>query len=367
MRRRLSFLAVAAAALATRCAFADTLHPTFPGGVIPPPPWPPSWRMNDSTAVFFAGNDTGFNSAVEVLAEARFALVGLGWQLAMQQEGFRHLEALEAQAAAAIKAVSPATRVLVSRENEVALADWDLQRAVMQAPFVLESWWLRRKDGNVANETWFAPGGPLPDGKLWYNFSTPAMAQWWQETWIAAPLVNDNIDGVYWDCSCGAPKGVANFSREAADGQRVFEEAVNKTLASNKAFLTWFSTHEDPTHSARDPADCAPYMRSAIAYGADLSRGVMLFGLKDEALDGDAFVTPLAAFLVARGVYAYLAYPTHVYDIVSEFPWRHELELDYGEPLTLATEVAAGVFVRPYSGANVTLNCSSLSGSITLF
>jgi hypothetical protein len=322
--------------------------------------------MNDSTAVFFAGNDTGFNSAVEVLAESRFALVGLGWQLAMKQEGYQHLEALEAQAAAAIKAANPATRVLVTRENEVALADWDMQRAVMQAQNVADDWWLRRNDGRVANESWYAPGGELPGGKLWYNFSTPAMAQWWQETWIAAPLLNGNVDGVYYDCSCGAPKGLANFSREAADGQRVFEEAVNKTLASGKAFLTWFSTHEDPTH-ARDPADCAPYMRAAIAYGADPSRGVMLFGLKDGALDGDSIVTPLAAFLVARGAYAWLAYPTHVYDIVSNLTWRPELELDFGEPLALATEVAAGVFARPFANANVTLNCSSLSGSISLF
>jgi hypothetical protein len=33
----------------------------------------------------------------------------------------------------------------------------------------------------------------------------------------------------------------------------------------------------------------------------------------------------------------------------------------------VAMEVAAGVFARPYSSANVTLICFSLSDSITLF
>lgn len=319
--------------------------------------------MNDSTAIFFAGNDTGVNSEAEVLAEARFALVGLGWQLAMRAQNHSHLEALEAQSAAAIKAANPAARVLVTRENEVALADWDLQKAVMGAEQVAADWWLRLDDGSLANASWHAPSGALPLGKLWYNLSTPAMAAWWKETWIARPLLDANIDGVYWDCSCGAPKNLTNYTRENADGQRVFDEAVNATLASSKAFFTWFSTHSDPTIG--NASSCAAAMRDAIAFGADPSRGTMLFGLADGTLRGD-IITPLAAFLVTRGLYAYLAYPTAVYNIASKMQWRHELELDFGAPLGLASEVAPGVFVRAFSHATATLNCSSLSGAILL-
>jgi hypothetical protein len=360
-------MAALRALLAVLCAPAALarLHPVFDNGTIPPPPWPPSWRMNDSTAVFFAGNDTGANSPLETLAEARFALVGLGWQLAMQAANHSHLETLESQAAAAIKAVNPATRVLVTRENEVALADWDEQRAVMGPEQVAADWWIRRDDGKLANESWYAPGGPLPLGKLWYNLSTPEMAAWFKQTWIARPLLDANIDGVYYDCSCSAPRGLSNYSREASDGQRVFDEAVNETLASSKAFMTWFPTHSNPARGGSS-GDCATEMRAAIAFGSDPTRGVMLFALNDAELHSDDIVTPLSAFLIARGSYAYLSFPTYVYDIVSDLPWHSELELDFGDPLGAAVEEAPGVFARPFLRASALFNCSSLSGAITL-
>ena len=57
----------------------------------------PTYRMNASTAAYFLGNDTGLNSRAENIAEARFGIVGIGWQLAMRQSGaqWRALEAKE--------------------------------------------------------------------------------------------------------------------------------------------------------------------------------------------------------------------------------------------------------------------------------
>ena len=83
----------------------------------PPLPWAgfPTYNMAQSTAAWFVGNDTGLNSAVEIAAEARFGVVGIGWQLHMFGSGFQHLETWEALTARAIKRASPKTRVLVSR------------------------------------------------------------------------------------------------------------------------------------------------------------------------------------------------------------------------------------------------------------
>ena len=51
------------------------------------------------------GNDTGINSAAENAAEAKFGIVGLGWQLSMRDADWRHLEQFEVSFAKEIKAI----------------------------------------------------------------------------------------------------------------------------------------------------------------------------------------------------------------------------------------------------------------------
>ena len=113
-------------------SFASFLDPPRPGLGYPPIPFDgyPSWRMNDSTAAYFLGNDTGLNNPAEIAAQARFAIVGTGWQLGMRMASapWAHLERKEAATAAAIKAVNPATKVLVSRNVEVGGIFWDHDR-----------------------------------------------------------------------------------------------------------------------------------------------------------------------------------------------------------------------------------------------
>jgi len=56
-----------------------------------------------STAIYFIGNDTGLNSIVETVREAHFGVVGVGWQIAMRESNWEHLESNERATARALK------------------------------------------------------------------------------------------------------------------------------------------------------------------------------------------------------------------------------------------------------------------------
>ena len=47
----------------------------------PPLPWPTSWALNTSTTGYFIGNDKALNSPSELDAEAKWGIIGIGWQL----------------------------------------------------------------------------------------------------------------------------------------------------------------------------------------------------------------------------------------------------------------------------------------------
>ena len=44
----------------------------------------PTYDMRSSTIVYFVGNDTGMNNHQELVAQTRFGIVGIGWQLNMR-------------------------------------------------------------------------------------------------------------------------------------------------------------------------------------------------------------------------------------------------------------------------------------------
>jgi len=47
------------------------------------------------------------------------------------------------------------------------------------------------------------------------------------------------------------------------------------------------------------------------------------------------------------------------YEGASRYGWSSLLELDFGEPLEIATELSPGVFQREWSEATVTLDCNT--------
>jgi hypothetical protein len=173
----------------------------------------PTWGMQASTAAYFLGNDTGLNSAKEMAAEARFGVVGLGWQLAMRATNWSHLEQTELETAAAIKAIHPSTKVLVSRNVQVGGIQWDSMRryfldfdrarasqlwCVGQAGGKSTSGQPRCAVGQLCNGSWGCPNcGPgtdsIPYGQLRFNWSSPTMREWWLHTHLLAGVSRDNV------------------------------------------------------------------------------------------------------------------------------------------------------------------------------
>jgi hypothetical protein len=173
----------------------------------------PTWSMQASTAAYFVGNDTGLNSAQEIAAQAKFGVVGLGWQLAMRSTNWSHLEQSELETAAAIKAIRPSTKVLVSRNVQVGGIQWDSMRqyflnfdkarasqlwCIGQAGGKSTSGQPRCVVGQLCNGSWGCPNcGPgtdsIPYGQLRFNWSSLIMREWWLHAHLFASVSRDNV------------------------------------------------------------------------------------------------------------------------------------------------------------------------------
>ena len=125
---------------------------------------------------------------------------------------------------------------------------------------------------------------------------------------------------------------------------------------------------------------CTSYMRStACKPGSPLQTKSLFYGSTDYQKYGQKGVLPyfeqdLAAFMLIRGPYAWLGYswmgcnndPNDKSTATIKYHFPDALGKDYGEPLGLCAETAAGseVFHRAYSKANVTLDCKNWVGSV---
>lgn len=129
------------------------------------PPWPPTYVLNAST-ILMACSYPGFLNLTNV---ARFAIIDLDWSNAKQLWANAHPmtceEALVEQAAA-IKAVNPAARVWVYRNNAKALPWFSSVRTKLADP-AFAGFFLP-----------FKPGGSLPNGTYYvdpcdWNYDPP--------------------------------------------------------------------------------------------------------------------------------------------------------------------------------------------------
>ena len=153
------------------------------------PPLPAAWHSTvaaDMTTAYFVGNATGLDSAAELAAEARWGIIGIGWQLNGSwvprgpQKGNhfgRHVEVAERETAAALKSLNPKLKVLLGRNTEVATCYLDSVAAIWNRTDV----WL--KCPNKTN-----PAAPVSDcvsgwgswgQKKFFDFSQPALRAWY--------------------------------------------------------------------------------------------------------------------------------------------------------------------------------------------
>merc|ERR1712050_73044 len=95
------------------------------------------------------------------------------------------------------------------------------------------------------------------------NFSNPRLADWWVNEFVVGSAKSDLIDGIYFDCSCGAPPGDGlDQEKMQEDAQKAFDRAIAELQAMGKWASAWNSY--DGSISAKN---CAAQMRNWIKRG----------------------------------------------------------------------------------------------------
>jgi hypothetical protein len=346
----------------------------------------PTYNTSRSTVAYFLGNDTGLNSDDELRAQSKFGIVGIGWQIAMRSTDWQHMEASELATAAALKRLDPSTVVLVSRNTEVGSCQFDSIHPLLvpPGPMLHPNFWVTGQpggsgcqSGTVCNDSWTCPNcGPhgsdaVPYGKLWFNWTDADMTAWWLTSYITPALSEDNIDGVYFDCSCGSAPGLAPGSEVSfmAAAQVGFDRHLPVATAEGKVSLAWLGERVDESSCFAD------VQRLLSVYGSAANETFQLQYNNDRA----NFNQTLAAFLLIRQEYAtFLFAVIGPYECASEpcgaatrgstgfgpYTWEPELEMDYGEPLEQAVEGPAGVFTRRWSRGTVSLDCNHWTATL---
>jgi len=357
------------------------------GGGLGYPPIPldgyPTYAMAASTSAYFLGNDTGVNSAAENAAEAKFGIVGLGWQLSMRHADWHHLEKFELSFATQIKALNPKAKVLVSRNSEVGTIVWDSIRPLMDTPAhaAASGLWVTNGAGEISNRTWDCdncgiPPQPtaIPYGKLFFNWTSATLSDWWLATHIGDAISEDLIDGVYFDCSCDAPPGLHRDALPSfmAASQEGFDRHLPVLAAKKKMTIAWNGEHVAQKSCAADMA------RLHRAYPTGYANQTFQLIYGNNLAD---FNQTLAAFLLLRGKYALFQYAViGPYECAAEpcgvpksptsgygpYQWSPMLEKDYGEPIGPPTVSPAGEWTRKWSKATVSLDCASWKAHFSL-
>ena len=233
-------------------------------------PWA-SWQMNRSTTAYFVGNASGMDSKQEMMEEVKLGYIGVGWQLNNLPSKFQHLEAFERLESQRLRALRPDVRVGVLRNTEVVTVFWDSARAVMFNNATQDYW--TQCHGRPCKGTWVSPAGNTP--KYYINFSNPRAADWWVETFVGSALMDPLFDGVYFDCSCGAPMGVS--SQDAPQFQSDAQNAFNRVVAAAAKVGKWVSAWNN-NGDISGPQNCASEVRNWMSIGANTSLSLQILG-----------------------------------------------------------------------------------------
>ena len=256
--------------------------------------------------------------------------------------------------------------------------------------------------------------GSLPCGEYLWDHRNASLRRWLVEEFILGPsaLGHPGIDGLFLDdewvdspqpnpwwgptegfCTSGPYGGPSevypNCTSDMALSQSdvsTITAAWHRTLAEvHKAALTaggwiWqlFTVVGAPP---KNTAGCATYFRDACKANSSAQVSPLLYtfsGPKSKPLP--SVTEDLAAFLLTRGAHSWIGYqwlgcvscirtpsdPSGLCDPTGAYERPPSLDVDYGEPDGLCRETGAesGVFVRDWTKARVSFDCSSWRGSV---
>ena len=353
-------------------------------GGLPLLPWPTDWSVNGSIASFFVGNASGFNSEKETAAGGKLGIYGIGWELENIPTHNTNLEPAEIEAARALKARNPATRVGVTRNSVVATTFWNTARAAMEKP-PSKYFWLQCGAGPCTAKWGLDEPQPAIDPTSYmFNFSDATLADWYVFDYIGEAANQTLYDIVYFDAGVNvsvAPglQTKVSLKRYIHDSQMVLDRAIrlidNMSWSGSAAQLppTYMSTPEQPGDTC---GVMEQWMAAGRLEGHTFSPFSMAFSKfyrypssaghhnwphgPPTTRDQNATV---AAFMVARGPSAILQLHMHgAYTEAVDFNFPPILFTDYGVPLGNAT-IQGTIYTRRYARGTVSLDCAAWSST----
>jgi hypothetical protein len=240
--------------------------------------------------------------------------------------------------------------------------------------------------------------GLSPCGEFLFNFTNSSMVDWWLLEHMGGGMGLDHpaVDGVllddYWDASAGPSEidsnMLADMGMSAADTAAMtasWQAAMGRLydLAATRSKFVSNMGYSGDSLSYSSAAQCTARLTSMCS-ATDPTFGHW-YVVNYEYVQPPVFgITPVntlldvAYFLLTRGPWAWIAggpmlgwHMSHWWTAGQDrrINFRSDLrpaefDADYGEPLCSCTQTEPGVFVRQWSKAVVTINCTALQGRI---
>lgn len=205
------------------------------------------------------------------------------------------------------------------------------------------------------------PGGP--GDQFFWDFRVPDAANYYI-TSVVSTLTDPSVDGTFTDDVTGFPaehsKGPANIKMNASDlaelqyaTQAAHARLVDALVAAGKYNWQAFGDQDGVGPSVPQGSQCAEFMRARC--GASFQDRAITYHF-----DTSNKIQSLAGFLVVRPPTAYIGFGWES----DQRNWDPLFLTDVGTPLGLCAEGPTGVFTRPWTRGNATLDCNTWKGVV---
>jgi hypothetical protein len=351
------------------------------------PLWPAQWGMRASTYTYCFGQ-----CPLEWLANntqlGRWAGV-VGVDHYWTQQGMPCVDGVPQEFAAqdafanATKTTFPGARVLQYRITDAVPYAEIVHDAMVQHPEWFVRWHHAPNDNGTVCQMPYEEHGTTGYNCSWpikaaaYDWSQPAVQAWYLDNIIKPTMVygdgawldGDGPDNGAYMCSGNydygnlpAPYPALNESEVAAfcAGEDAVVTAAQQWLIAAGGYeydcFTFINRASQLPLPGDAPATCTAKMVSLAA--ATPSTAVVMWGDRTANLQYNATFAAqaVAAFLLVRGPHWFMALPA---ENTLNATLAGYLLTDFGAPTANVSQPSPGVFVRPFAGANVTLDCNA--------
>lgn len=371
-------------------AVSKTSPCTYFGEGVPPcplPRWAPTWQLSMST-ICQPGSTDGF---LDATLAAKWGFISLDWSIASKIWNPDGTSASVDNATGAstlveqcrqIKAVNNRTKCGVYRNTILALEWLEPQRAVMHSSLFADMF-LKYQPSNPkgvpAGTIYNEPAGWPCNGcaQYFWNYSNPDAAQFVLGVSLQGSLATGSpyVDATFMDDILDDPSGFPEHSAavsnmgltkdqlsELVDAKNSFVSAAINNMASNGHYIwqAFAGAAGDGVGGGPSKSTCAAFMRRTCTADWQNVPWTMQWPATDKA-------QALAAFLIARGPYAYVG---HGWEgsrdgQLGAFPsWDQMWDKDYGVPSGLCKQASPGVFQRLWTSGLVSLDCNSWTATL---